>query len=297
MAKKKKSSIKATKKLPKLAKKLPKLSKKRFSNDRDTAYDFAVKAYRKFDKAIKSIVLFGSVAKDEQKKGSDIDVVVILDDCTINWDQELIAWYREELSKLLAKQSYSARMHVTTVTLSTFMEEVRAGEPAVINMLRYGETLLDHGGFFNPLKVLLAKGRIRPTAESIFVTLRRAPMHLAKAKVDIVASVENVYWSMVDAAHAALMASAQVPPSPEHIGEMLEEVFVKNKLLDRKYTQWYNETYNLAHEILHGNVKYLKGEEIDKHITRAEEFEKVMREMTTNLIENEKIIKVERKEN
>ena len=38
------------------------------------------------------------------------------------------------------------------------MEEVRAGEPAVINMLRYGETLVDHGGFFNPLKVLLAKG-------------------------------------------------------------------------------------------------------------------------------------------
>ena len=193
------------------------------------------------------------------------------------------------------KQNYAERIHLTTITLSAFMEEVRIGEPAVINMIRYGEAILDYGGFFNPLKVLLAKGKIRPTAESIFVTLRRAPMHLSKAKVDIVASIENVYWSMVDSAHAALMAAGYVPPSPEYVTELLEKVFVSKKKLNKKYISWFNEMYSLTHDIMHGNVKFLGGKEIDLYLDRAEEFERVMRKITTDYIENEKIIKIEKR--
>jgi|TARA_Y100000310_G_scaffold339171_1_gene431036 uncharacterized protein (UPF0332 family)/predicted nucleotidyltransferase len=268
---------------------------KKLESDRDIAYDFSVKAYKKFKEVIKSVVLFGSVSKGEAKKGSDIDIVIIIDDCVINWDQELIAWYRQELSKLISEQKYKKDLHLTTVTLSTFMEEVRIGEPAVINMLRYGETLVDHGGFFNPLKVLLAKGKIRPTPESIFITLRRAPMHIAKAKINIVASIENIYWSMVDSSHAMLMAANQVPPSPEHVSEMLEQVFVRRKILDKKYIEWYNELYDLAHDVMHGNTKYVAGKEIDNHIGRAEEFEKVSRKITAELIKNKKIVKIEKK--
>ncbi|MBT3690971.1 hypothetical protein HOG16_01875 [Candidatus Woesearchaeota archaeon] len=273
-----------------------KISTKKFETDKDIAYDFAVKAYKKFKEVIKSVVLFGSSAKGEATKGSDIDIVIIIDDCVIDWDQELIAWYRQELGELLSEQKYNKELHLTTVTLSTFMEEVRVGEPTVINMLRYGETLIDHGGFFNPLKVLLAKGKIRPTAESIFVTLRRSPMHLAKAKMNIVASIENVYWSMVDSSHAALMAAGYVPPSPEHISELLESIFVKRKMLNGRYVDWFKEMYELAHDVMHGNVKYLQGKEIDKYLGKAEEFEKVMRGITSKLIENKKIIKVEKKE-
>lgn len=268
---------------------------KKFETDKDIAYDFSIQAYKKFKEVIKSIVLFGSVAKDETKKGSDIDIVIIIDDCVINWDQELIAWYRQELTNLMSEQKYKKELHLTTVTLSTFMEEVRMGEPAVINMLRYGEALVDHGGFFNPLKVLLAKGKIRPTTESIFITLRRAPMHIAKAKIDIVASIENIYWSMVDSSHAMLMAANQIPPSPEHISEMLDELFVRRKILDKKYVEWYKELYDLAHDVMHGNVKFISGKDIDHHIGRAEEFEKVSRKITARLIKDKKIIKVEKK--
>lgn len=264
--------------------------------DKDIAFDFSVKAYKKFKEVIKSIILFGSVAKNKAKKGSDIDIVIIIDDCVINWDQELIAWYRQELGELLSEQGYNKKIHLTTITLTSFMEEVRAGEPTIINILRYGETLIDHGGFFNPLKVLLAKGKIKPTPEAIFVSLRRAPVHLAKAKIDVVASIENIYWSMVDASHAGLMAAGQVPPSPEYVSELLDEIFVRRNILNKKYLDWFDELYTLAHDIMHGNVKFLSGNIIDKHINRATEFEKVMRGITSKLIKNEKIINIERKE-
>lgn len=283
MVKKKATKKKVTKKQVK------RISKQK--TDYDIAYDFATKAYKKFQEAIKSIVLFGSVTKKSTVKGSDIDILVIVDDCSIQWDQELIAWYREEMGKIVN----SERLHINTVTLSTFWEDVREGEPAAINIIRYGQTLIDFGGFFDPLKSLLAKGRIRPTPEAIFTTLRRAPLHISRAKFDIINSIEHLYWAMVDSAHSALMAKNQIPPSPEHVGEMLDEIF--NKTLDKKYVKWYNEMYTLAHDIVHGNVKHLTGKDIDVLMARTIEFEKKLRDITSRLIHKEKIIKEEIKEN
>ena len=267
------------------------------SSNYDIAYDFATKAYQKFREIIKSIVLFGSVSKNEAVEGSDIDLIIIVDDASIAWDQELIAWYREELGKLIASQNYKKEIHINTVTLSTFWDEVMSGLPVVINIIRYGQPLIDFGGFFEPLKVLLAQGKIRPTPEAIFTTLRRAPEHISRAILGILSSIENLYWAMVDSAHSALMAANQVPPSPEHISEMLEEVFVKTKRLDKKYLEYYNEVYTLTKNILHNNIKEVKGEEIDKHIKKVIEFEEVTRRITTKVIENEKIIRVEEKKN
>jgi len=283
----------------KRAKKNSKNSKKKLASiqrtDYDIAYDFATKAYQKFREVIKSIVLFGSVAKTEAKPESDIDIIIIVDDCAIAWDQELIAWYREELGKLIVEQNYEKKIHVNTITLSTFWDELRAGLPIIINIIRYGQPLIDFGGFFDPLKVLLAKGRIRPTPEAVFVTLKRAPEHIARARLDILNTVENLYWAVVDSAHAALMACNQIPPSPEHIPEMMQNILVKNRLINKKLVEDFKRIRNLAKNILYGYVKEIKGKDIDFYTEMAENFEKEMRKITTKLIEKEKIIKIEEK--
>ena len=285
-----KKTLKPKKIMPKV--KLKKLPESKQITDYNIAMDFATKAYKEFQEVIKSIVLFGSAAKGE-RKGGDIDILMIVDDCSIQWDQELIAWYREELGKLVDSQKYAEKLHITTVTLSTYWEDVREGEPAAINIIRYGQTLIDYGGFFDPLKALLAKGRIKPSPEAIFTTLRRSPMHITRARFDIVNSIEHLYWSMVDASHAALLARQQTPPSPEHVPEMLEQIFVARKQLDQKYVKWYREMYELAHDIIHGNIKNISGKDIDVLLARTIDFEKTMRQITSRLISNEKIIRTE----
>jgi tRNA nucleotidyltransferase (CCA-adding enzyme) len=87
----KKSNSKKNSKAPS-PKEFPTLKIKK---ETDIAMDFATKIYERFDKIIKSVVLFGSTAKGTNGPSSDIDIVIILDDVSINWDQELIAWYRE----------------------------------------------------------------------------------------------------------------------------------------------------------------------------------------------------------
>ena len=278
-----------------MKKKVSKLSSKKstLDYDRDIALDFAGKAYQKFRDVIKAIAMFGSSIKQETTPKSDIDIIIIIDDCTVNWDDELIAWYREELSKLITLQNYKKELHVNTVTLTAFWEEVRAGEPLVINVLRYGEPLIDLGGFFDPLKVLLAKGKIRPSPEAIFTTMERAGQHLTRANSNILNSIEGFYWSMVDASHGALMSMNVIPPSPEHVAELLDETLVKKNMLKKEYIEWYEIIRKKAKAILHGELNKVNGFELEDMQKKAEVFVIELNKISRSIIKNQKIIKYE----
>lgn len=255
--------------------------------DTDIAMDFAVKAYKKFDKIIKSVILFGSVMKQDAKSTSDIDIILIVDDVSIKWDQELIAWYREELDKVLRENPYGKMIHVNTIKLSSWWEDLLKGDPVVLNALRYGESLVDAGGFFEPLKYLLLQGKIKPTPETIYNCLQRAPAHLARSKAAELAAIDGLYWAMVDSAHAALIAAKVIPPSPEHIPVGLKETFVNSNSLKMKYVIWYRDLLFLYKKITHGEIKDLKGEEIDLWQERTKEFLDVMAKLVKEKIENQ----------
>ena len=256
------------------------------SQERDIAFDFATKVYKRFSQeVIKSIVLFGSQVKGTASKKSDIDIIIIVDDATIDWTAEMVAWYREELAEIVAAQPCAKKLHINTVRLTTWWQEMLRGEPVVINVIRYGEPLIDFGGFFTPLKVLLQRGKIKPTPEAIYVALRRSPAHMARSKSSMSAAIEGLYWACVDSAHAALMAAGKTPPSPEHIAIMLYETFVREKKLKKFYVLLYRDLYTLMHKILHGDIKSLKGTTVDAYINRVDMF---IREMARLVKELEK---------
>tara|TARA_Y100000034_G_C6803739_1_gene360704 strand:- start:8 stop:874 length:867 start_codon:yes stop_codon:yes gene_type:complete len=250
----------------------------------DIAMDFATKVYKQFNKIVKSVVLFGSVAKQHAEVGSDIDIIIVIDDVSIKWDQELIAWYREELDKIIRKNPYQKDLHINTIKLSTWWEDLLRGDPTLLNILRYGEPLIDFAGFFVPLKYLLITGKIKATPEAIYSCLKRAPQHIGRSKSAELATIEGLYWAMVDSAHAALMTANVSPPSPEHIAIDLKDVFVVNKMLKSQYVEWFRDLLMFHKKIAHGQVSDLKGVEIDLWQQRAEEFLQVMTELVKNQI-------------
>jgi len=140
-------------------------------------------------------------------------------------------------------------------------------------------------GFCEPLKFLLIKGKIKSTPEAIYSCLKRAPTHIVRSKASQLNSIEGLYWSMVDSSHAALIAAGISPPSPEHIPSDLKDSFVNTGKLKMKYVIWYRDLLLLHKKIVHGDVKDLKGVEIDDWQARAEEFLKVMAELVKDLIE------------
>src|SRR3989338_11564510 len=251
-------------------------SRREIKTEKEIASDFAQKVHEKFDKMVKASILFGSQTKGTSTALSDIDVIIIIDDAAINWDLELIAWYREELSKLIAQSGYAKQLHINTIKLTSWWQDLLYGEPVVMNILRYGEALIDYGGFFEPLKALLLEGKIRSTPEAIYASLQRAPAHLARSKASEIGAIEGVYWTMIDSAQSALMTAGKVPPSPEHVTGMLKETFVDTGLLSLNYVKSLRDLYQLHKAIVHGKVAEIKGIEVDQWQDAAEKF---LREM------------------
>lgn len=252
--------------------------------DFEIASDFATKLYQRFDKIIKSVVLFGSTAKKKAVAGSDLDIIIIIDDVSIKWDQQLVVWYREELEKLLKKNPYQIDLHINTIKLSTWWQDLIRGDPVVLNVIRDGRALIDFGGFFEPLKYLLYEGKIRSTPEAIYSLLQRAPAHITRSKISELNSIEGLYWAMVDSAQAALISAHIDPASPEHIPIDLKENFVDNGRLKMKYVVWYRDLLYLHKKIIHGQIIDIKGEEIDDWQKKTEEFFQEMIKIVKSLV-------------
>jgi len=180
---------------------------------------------------------------------------------------------------------YKKELHINSVKLTTWWHDLIKGDPIITNILRFGEPLLDFGGFFTPLKILLQQGKIKSTPEAIYSALQRTPTHIARSKASELNSIEGLYWAMVDSSQAALMAAKQSPPSPEHIPILLKELFVDTGNLKIKYVIMYRDLYLLHRKIAHGELTDLKGVEIDEWQERTERFMQEMIRLVKNLVE------------
>jgi len=233
------------------------------------AYEFARRMHKEFGDFLKAIVLFGSTAKHTGSASGDVDILVIVDDVTVVQTQELVEAYRIIVEKLVT--DVSTRLHVTSIKLSTFWEYIRAGDPIGMNILRDGVALLDTG-FFDPLRALLIRGRIRPSEEAVWTYFARAPRTLHNAKWHVLQAVIDMYWAVIDAAHAALMLLGETPPSPEHITVLIQERLVKTKMLPQKYAGTVGKFYALQKKITHRELNQISGAHLDALFKEADEF-------------------------
>jgi predicted nucleotidyltransferase/uncharacterized protein (UPF0332 family) len=245
--------------------------------DIDVAYTFTKKVHKEFGTFLRAVVLFGSVAEQKPttiKHEGDIDVLMIVDDVTYYLSPEIVETYRVVVERSIAETS--KRLHVTTLKFTSFWEYIRVGEPIGMNMLRNGVALLDTG-FFYPLQLLLHQGRIRPTPEAVNMYYSRAPTTMFNSRWHLLQATMDLYWAVIDAAHAVLMANNVLPPAPKDVAAVLEEKLVKKKILHPKYAKTMRTFYTLSKLILHKTIKDIDGKTYEKYYQEAEEFVNAIR--------------------
>jgi uncharacterized protein (UPF0332 family) len=236
----------------------------------DTAFEFSKRVYKEFSKFIKIMALFGSTARKKHGATGDIDILIVIDDISVVIDKEFIEAYRIIIEKI-AGEVNPRKLHITTLKFTSFWEYIRAGDPVAINILRDGVPIIDTG-VFEPLQILLHQGRIRPSLESMWAYFSKAPLTLYNSKWHIKQAVLDLYWAVIDASHAALMKMNEVPPSPSHAADMLEEKLVARGLLEKRYADTMRQFYNLSRIILHGQSVEITGAQFDEYFKQAKAF-------------------------
>ena len=247
------------------------------SEDYKIAERFADKLQKELGDFLRAVVLFGSVGRGEKTAyEKDIDVMIVVNDLTIVVSPEVIEAYRIITERVAA--GASRRLHVTTLKMTTFWDFIRSGDPVAINILRDGVPLYDTG-FFEPLQFLLFQGRIRPTEESIWVYFSRAPTTLLNSKWHVLQAALDLYWAVIDAAHAALMRLGEIPPAPAEVTKMIREKMVRPGLVNKKYADTMEFFYDLSKKITHRQVQQITGEQYEKYYKEANDFVNKMQDI------------------
>jgi uncharacterized protein (UPF0332 family) len=195
--------------------------------------------------------------------------MIIIDDVSVYFTKEISHTYKLILSNIIKK--ISPKLHVNTLRLTSFWEYVKNGDPIIINILRDGIALYDTG-LFEPIKLMFEQGRIRPSQEAIWNYFSRSGPTMNNAQWHILQATIDLYWAVVDAAHAALMKADVVPPSPDHMAHLLRSKFVKHKKLEKKYADTMDKFYDTMKKIVHREIKSISGKQFDSYYKEAQEF-------------------------
>ena len=233
--------------------------------------EFAKQVLEKYGKYIKCIVMMGSVAREEFKPKSDIDVFVVIDDTSFEITPELHDKIDEDLEKIAEKISDKLSVQ-PSYTLTEFWDYARVCHPIIYNFIKEGIAIYDTG-FFAPIKKLLEMGRIPATREAIENYMEGAPKKLMRAKtVKLLMLAEDCYYAMLNTAQAVLMFMGLAPPVPSKAYDDVKKFLVEPGILEPEYAEWLKEIIEIRKKIEHKELMDVEGKFVDEWIDKAEKF-------------------------
>jgi len=263
MAKQKKKKEMKEEELPKLP-----ASKRKIM---DNLKKFTKKVLDKYGKYTKAVVMMGSVAREEFKPTSDIDVFLIIDDTTNKLSAEDLDKMDADIEKIAQKISKSISVQ-PIYTLTEFWDYARVAHPIIYNFIKEGTPLYDTG-FFMPLKRLLNMGKIPVTREAIESYMEGAPKKLMRAKtVKLLMLAEDCYYAMLQTAQAVLMFMGIAPPVPGKAYDEVKTHLVDAGILEQEYADWLKEIIEIRKKIEHKEIQDVDGSFVDEWIRRSEKF-------------------------
>lgn len=249
---------------------------------------FTKEALKKYGTLIRSIVLFGSTAREEWRGESDIDIFVIVDDTR----QRITPGMRDSIEDNLVDIASKIHKQLSLqqpYLLTEFWAMVREGHPIIFNFIREGIPVYDKD-IFLPIKRLLQMGEIKPSKEAVEKYIERGPKRIKRvedSKMYMV--VEDLYYGMLESAQAVLMFLGKSPPRPGDAANALRSSLLKMGLMKEEDVKMLEDIVELRKQIEHKRINEVSGSDLDMWIEKAKKFVKLMQ----NLIVKVEILKRE----
>jgi predicted nucleotidyltransferase/uncharacterized protein (UPF0332 family) len=243
---------------------------------------FTKEMLKAYGPLIRSIVLFGSTARQEFKGESDIDVFIIVDDTRHRITPSLKMKLEDDMERI-AKSCHPLLSVQQPYMLTEFWNMVRLGHPIIFNFIREGVPVYDKD-IFLPIKRLLQMGEIRPSKEAVEKFIERGPKRIKRvenAKMYLI--VEDLYYAMLESAQAVLMFLGKSPPRPEEAPVVLRKTLVEMKLVKEDLAKDLQDIIELRKKIEHKKLNSVTGAQLDSWIVKSRKFVKKMESMIVKI--------------
>jgi len=241
---------------------------------------------KKFEKYVTSYILWGSLARGEAKKGSDVDVAVIIDDTDVKkmprleLKEKLRGIIYQYIAEATAIAGVKNLLNVQVYLMTDFWESVKDAHPVIFTLIRDGIPLYDRGTFL-PWKLLLRMGKIKPSSEAIDLFMAsgdKLEENINRRLLDIV--VYDIYWGVLTPSQALLMLYGLAPPTPKETVKLMREVLVeKENILEEKYLKILERIIKFYKDYEHEEIKKVSGKEIDEFLKDTVDYMKRLKEL------------------
>jgi uncharacterized protein (UPF0332 family) len=215
--------------------------------------------------------VFSALVMRQLEFSAPSDVVFILDDFNSIVSDPEAAGVRLAATELAYGSALDAKFEV--MLASVFWEQFRARDGSATSLVR-DSIIIHDSGFLLPLQELLVTGKIRPSEESVKVYFVKAEKSMKSADERVSRAVLDLYWAVLDTAHAAIMVAGITPPSPKDLSEAVRKELVSRNLVHRRCGDIVECFYSIAKEIMHRQRFSISGREYDSLLADADFFMK-----------------------
>jgi len=244
---------------------------------------------KKFEKYIVSYVLAGSVVQGKPNP-NDIDVYVVIDDTDVK--KMTRAELKDKLRAIIIGMGIEAgeitgvkgKLHVQVYILTDFWDSLKEANPVILTFLRDGVPFHDRG-IFMAWKQLLRMGKIKPSAEAIDMFMGSGEQMITRVRNKITdIGMEDIYYAILTPSQAAIMLYGLPPPTPRETPMVLNDIFVKKeRILEKKFVDILQHTFDIRKEIEYGQKKELTGKELDELMGNADKYLKRIKRLFTQI--------------
>ncbi|MBS3166580.1 nucleotidyltransferase domain-containing protein [Candidatus Woesearchaeota archaeon] len=235
---------------------------------------------------VKAIWVYGSAVEKQNVRGSDIDILILLDDTQKSLSSSFIE--KLKLYTELIQQEYNKKgikLHFQPPkTLTHWWDLIRNGEPWVITSIRNSLIIFDESGYLKLIKDLLKKGKIYSIEERSEKLIEQAEKDVDLAGDIFLREIcHEILMAMTESAQIVLSYYGKYPPFPKNVLQELKKVFKENEIINKIAIDNYEEIYMVSKKIEFEQLLRLEGKEIDKYHEKAKDFIKIMEEILIHL--------------
>jgi len=216
------------------------------------------------DDQIHSLILFGSRARGEARRGSDVDLLLVHADLSRE-QKEMLAGLTADL---FLEAERPVPLHILRYPLDEFAQKAEIGTPLFVNIAREGRILEGAPIMVNETDKLAV-------AQS-FLASAQERLDAAQTLLDsrhYRDSISRSYYGVLDAADAALIAKGFTPRSHTGSITLFGAEFIKKGLIDKRFGRLFHDMKDAR-----GNADYerrtgvfTKGD-AEHWLTQAREF-------------------------
>lgn len=256
---------------PKQKHNFDRLSEQRYSEIKS----FSDKFLKQYGRSVSSIIV-----RKYSEINESVEIIIFIDDLNniiTNQQTELIKSDALEIAYSNREITYSNKtadkmpIKAEVMLASELWAGLKSNAAATLEILREGIVFHDNG-FLIPIQDLLLTGKIRPSKESQNTYFVKAENSLKSSTTNVSKAVLDLYWAVIDTAHAAVMVAGITPPSPKELAETFRKELVVRNLIHKRCADIIEEFYDRAKKIMHKEIFEITGKEFDRYLNDAQFF-------------------------